>query len=272
MATEKRSPDLEESNDFQYNLMSLFADGGMMMYALVLCSLVALGVIIAKAWTLWVAHRDTDRILAEVQELTEKGRIDDAIRLAAGTPGPAAAILLAGLRRIRQGEVRAGEIEQAVSTIGTIELGFLERGLVILATIANVAPLMGFLGTVAGMILAFGSIEMAGDVNPTLVAGGIKVALLTTATGLLIAIPVNLGYNFFVTRIDKLIIDMEQGTQQILNLAWDMEKAGTLVVTGVAVPKGPGSMPRPDATSASEPASPLAPEADDSQLYDGAGD
>lgn len=200
------------------------------MYALVLCSLVALGVIIAKSWTLWLAHRDTDRILAQVRELTEAGKIDDAIRAAAATPGPAAAILLVGLRRIRSGKVHSGELEQAVSTTGAIELGFLERGLVILATVANVAPLMGFLGTVAGMILAFASIEASGDVNPTLVAGGIKVALLTTATGLLIAIPVNLGYNFFVTRIDKLIVDMEQGTQQLLNLAWDMEKAGTLTV------------------------------------------
>lgn len=210
--------------------MTLFADGGLMMYALVLCSLVALGVIIAKSWTLWLAHRDTDRILAQVKELTEAGKIDDAIRAAAATPGPAAAILLVGLRRIRSGKVHSGELEQAVSTTGAIELGFLERGLVILATVANVAPLMGFLGTVAGMILAFASIEASGDVNPTLVAGGIKVALLTTATGLLIAIPVNLGYNFFVTRIDKLIVDMEQGTQQLLNLAWDMEKAGTLTV------------------------------------------
>jgi biopolymer transport protein ExbB len=221
---------LDDAKEFQYNLMTLFADGGLMMYALVLCSLVALGVIIAKSWTLWLAHRDTDRILAEVKELTEAGKIEEAIRAAAATPGPAAAILLVGLRRIRSGKVHEGELEQAVSTTGAIELGFLERGLVILATVANVAPLMGFLGTVAGMILAFASIEASGDVNPTLVAGGIKVALLTTATGLLIAIPVNLGYNFFVTRIDKLIVDMEQGTQQLLNLAWDMEKAGTLKV------------------------------------------
>jgi len=217
---------------FQYNLLTLFADGGLMMYALVLCSLVGTGVSIAKAWTLWLAHRDTDRVLVGVKELTEAGKIDDAVRLAAATPGPAAAILLAGLRRIRKGEVRESELEQAVSTTGTIELGFLERGLVILATVANVAPLMGFLGTVAGMIMAFASIETAGDVDPTLVAAGIKVALLTTATGLLIAIPVNVAYNFFVTRIDKLIVDMEQGTQQLLNLAWDMERDGRLKVIG----------------------------------------
>lgn len=209
-----------------YNLMTLFADGGPMMYALVLCSLVAVGVIIAKAWTLFIAHKDTKRILADVQELTYAGEIDEAIRRCTETPGPTAAILLVGLRRLREGEYRGGDLEQAIDTTGSIELGFLERGLVILATVANVAPLMGFLGTVAGMIMAFASIETAGDVDPTLVAGGIKVALLTTATGLLIAIPTNIGYNFFVTRIDKLIVDMEQGTQQILNLVWDLEKQG----------------------------------------------
>jgi biopolymer transport protein ExbB len=216
----------------QYDLMTLFADGGPMMYALVLCSLVALGVIIAKAYTLFIAHKDTDRILEDVHELTHAGKIDEAIQRCTETPGPTAAILLVGLRRLREGRFKSDELEQAIDTTGTIELGFLERGLVILATVANVAPLMGFLGTVAGMIMAFASIETAGDVDPTLVAGGIKVALLTTATGLLIAIPTNIGYNFFVTRIDKLIVDMEQGTQQILNLVWDMEREGKVREVG----------------------------------------
>jgi biopolymer transport protein ExbB len=214
----------------QYELLTLFADGGAMMYPLVLCSLIALGVIIAKAWTLWLAHKSAKRVLVEVEEAARAGRIDEAIRIASETPGPTAAILLSGLRRIRHGTVSEDEVPRAVSTTGAIELGFLERGLVILATVANVAPLMGFLGTVAGMILAFAAIEQAGDVDPTLVAGGIKVALLTTATGLTIAIPVNIGYNYFVTRIDGLILDMEQGTQQILNLVWDMEKEGKLEV------------------------------------------
>ncbi len=217
------------AND-QFGLLTLFADGGFMMYPLVLCSLIALGVIIAKAWTLWAAHKDTAKVLAEVDELARAGNIDGAMAAAGSKRGPASAILMAGLRRIKGREVGEGEIEQAVSTVGTIELGFLERGLVVLATIANVAPLMGFLGTVAGMILAFASIEAAGSVDPALVAGGIKVALLTTASGLAIAIPVNIGYNFFVTRIDKLIVDMEQGTQAILNVSWDLENAGQLTV------------------------------------------
>ncbi len=252
-------------SDLQYSLLSLFHDGGPMMYALVLCSLISLGVIIAKAWTLWLAHRDTQTILNDVEELARAGRIREAMQRCIETPGPTSAILLAGLRRIEDGQIGEDELEQAISTTGTIELGFLERGLVILATIANVAPLMGFLGTVAGMIMAFAAIEVAGDVDPTLVAGGIKVALLTTATGLLIAIPTNIGYNFFVTRIDTLIVDMEQGTQALLNLAWDMEQEGKLKVQSEApsvAPTGAG-IPRPDHSATTPPASPPAPELDD---------
>jgi biopolymer transport protein ExbB len=201
-----------------------------MMYPLVLCSLIALGVIIAKGWTLFQAHHGTTKVLAQVEEAAAAGRIEEALQIASATPGPAAAILVVGLRRIRNKRLAQGEIEKAVATTGAIELGFLERGLVILATIANVAPLMGFLGTVAGMIIAFGAIEIAGDVDPSLVAGGIKVALLTTAAGLVIAIPVNIAYNFFVTRIDQLIVDMEQGSQKIIALAWDLDKKGTIQI------------------------------------------
>ena len=214
----------------QYRLLTLFADGGFMMYPLVLCSMIALGVVIAKFVTLHIAHRGTANVLQEVEETAMSGDLDGALRIARETPGPASAILLVGLRRIESKTLAAGELETAVATTGTIELGFLERGLVILATIANVAPLMGFLGTVAGMILAFAAIEASGDVNPSLVAGGIKVALLTTAAGLVIAIPVNIAYNFFVSRIDQLIVDMEHGAQKIINLAWDLEKDGRIQI------------------------------------------
>jgi len=207
------------------------------MYPLVLCSLIAMGVIIAKAWTLWLAHKSAKGVLTNVEEAARAGKIDEAIQIATDTTGPTAAILLAGLKRIRLGTVNEGEVPRAVNTAGAIELGFLERGLVVLATVANVAPLMGFLGTVAGMILAFASIEAANSVEPALVAGGIKVALLTTATGLAIAIPVNIAYNYFVTRIDSLILDMEQGTQAILNLAWDLEKEGNLNIVRKEAPR-----------------------------------
>ncbi|MHB1194042.1 MAG: MotA/TolQ/ExbB proton channel family protein [Longimicrobiales bacterium] len=222
----------------EYRLLRLFADGGWMMYPILLSSLVGLGVILAKAWTLWHAHYGTRHLLASVREAAAAGRLDEALDIASAGRGPAAAILVVGLRRIRSGTLAEGELEQAVSTTGAIELGFLERGLVVLATVANVAPLMGFLGTVAGMIIAFGAIEVAGDVEPALVAGGIKVALLTTAAGLMIAIPVNVAYNFFVTRIDQLIVDMEQGAQAVLNLAWDLDRRGLIRIRKRARRKG----------------------------------
>lgn len=230
-----------------FNLMNLFADGGAMMYPLVICSLLAFGVIIAKAWTLFVAHRESQGLLKEVESLSLKGRLDEALSMAEERPGPVAAILYAGLRRVKERHASGRDVEKAVQTTGVIELGFLERGLVVLATIANVAPLMGFLGTVVGMISAFSAIADAGQVDASLVAGGIKVALITTASGLAIAIPVNIAYNFFVTRVDKLIVDMEEGTGAVLNLVWDIETGGLAPATaGGTTParpvmKGPGT-------------------------------
>ncbi len=213
--------------DNQYELLTLFTDGGFMMYPLMLCSMIAVGVMLAKAWTLSIAHRESKKLLTHVDELGVRGRLGEAIETAETTRGPVAAILLAGLRRLadRRAGARAdgGDVKKAIATTGVIELDFLERGLPVLATVANVAPMLGFLGTVIGMILAFQAIETAGQVEPGLVAGGIKVALITTATGLSIAIPVNIAYNFFVTRIDRLILDMEEGAQEVLRLIWSLE-------------------------------------------------
>jgi biopolymer transport protein ExbB len=214
----------------EYTLLRVFHDGGWMMYPILLSSLVGLGVIIAKAWTLRQAHAGSRLLLETVQRAAREGRLDEALEMASRGRGPTAAILVVGLRRIRTGNLAEGELEQAVATTSAIELGFLERGLVVLATVAHVAPLMGFLGTVAGMIIAFGSIQVAGDVEPALVAGGIKVALLTTAAGLLIAIPVNVAYNFFITRIDQLIVDMDECAQAVLGLAWDLDRKGAIKI------------------------------------------
>jgi biopolymer transport protein ExbB len=106
---------------------------------------------------------------------------------------------------------------RAVENAGVIELAGLERGLVWLATLSNVAPLLGFLGTVVGMIQAFQAIQIAGEVEATLVAGGIKVALITTAAGLTIAIPINIAHNYFVTQVDRLVISMEESTQKMID-------------------------------------------------------
>jgi biopolymer transport protein ExbB len=229
-----------------YTLLNMFYDGGAFMYALVLCSLFALGVIIAKAYTLYTANRRSQEVLEQFEQLATEARVDEAIDLAERTPGPVAAIVHAGLKRVRERSQSSADIEQALKTTGVIELGFLERGLPVLATVSNVAPLLGFLGTVAGMISAFGSIAEAGQVEASLVAGGIKVALITTATGLLIAVPVNIAYNFFVSRVDKLIREMEEGSAAVLNLIWDLERDGRLQLAGVAA--APGAAARGAAT------------------------
>lgn len=222
-----------------YGLIQLFHDGGFMMYPLLLASLLGLGVIIAKMYVLTVAQKQTSRILTEVSQLARERRLDDALVAAENTPGPVAAILLSGLNQVREGRV-GNEAEQAMASTGKIELGFLERGLVVLATVATVAPLMGFLGTVWGMIEAFGAIEIAGQVEATLVASGIKIALVTTATGLMIAIPINIAYNYFVSRIDRLILDMEEGTNTVLALLWDVFGGETTATVGA----GPAALRR----------------------------
>jgi biopolymer transport protein ExbB len=196
----------------------MFRDGGIFMWPLLACSILGLAVILVKFVTLQMAKVRTDQLLDRVKALVRAGHVEDAIELCANTRGPVASIMLTGLHMYREGHT--DRADQTVTHAGRIEMAFLEKGLVVLATIANVAPLIGFLGTVAGMILAFGAIEMAGEVEATLVAGGIKVALITTAAGLVIAIPVNIAHNFFVSQIDGLIIDMRQGVQTIHDLLW----------------------------------------------------
>ena len=127
----------------------------------------------------------------------------------------------AGLKRYKEGTER---VTQAVENAGAIEVSKLERGLVWLATLSNVAPLLGFLGTVIGMIQAFQAIEIAGEVEATLVAGGIKVALITTAFGLTIAIPVSIGHNYFVDRVDRIVIDMEESAQKMIDAVHAVER------------------------------------------------
>lgn len=193
---------------------------GFMRWPLALCLIIGIIVIIWKFFDLLAKGGKTKRILSEVDELLAQHRIKDALEVCRNSDAPAARILFAGLERHNEGTER---VMKAIENQGLIELSKLEKGLVILATLTNVAPLLGFLGTVIGMIIAFQSIEMAGEVEATLVAGGIKVALLTTAAGLVIAIPVSIAHNYFVSRIDSLVIDMEESAQKMIDALHAME-------------------------------------------------
>jgi biopolymer transport protein ExbB len=192
-----------------------------MRWPLALCVVVGIIVIIWKFFSLMAKSTSTRKILKEVDELLVGQRIDEALELTRESTSPAANILYAGLERHEEGTER---VMKAIENQGLIELSKLERGLVVLATLTNISPLLGFLGTVIGMIIAFQSIEAAGEVEATLVAGGIKVALLTTAAGLTIAIPVSIAHNYFVSRIDSLVIDMEESAQKMIDTLHAIER------------------------------------------------
>ena len=207
---------------FSTPLGTLVWDGGIWMFPLAICSIWGLATILVKFTTLTMASIKTKKLLNQVNQFMEEKNIQGAVELCENTTGPVAAILLSGLRKVREGSER---VLRAIENTGTIELAFLERGILVLATLTSVAPMFGFLGTVTGMINAFAAIEKLGEVSPQAVAAGIKEALITTAAGLSIAIPIQIFHNYFVSRIDKMILDMEESSQLIVEAVLDMEEA-----------------------------------------------
>jgi biopolymer transport protein ExbB len=131
-----------------------------------------------------------------------------------------ASVLHTGLLRMHRG---VDNVEKAIENAGAVQMAFLERGMVWLSTVANLAPMVGFLGTVSGMIGAFQAIKVAGDVEPSLVAGGISEALITTAAGLVVGIIIQFCYNFFSSRIDKIIADMQEHTAGFIDVLIELE-------------------------------------------------
>ncbi len=204
------APDLT----FGEQMAQLWRDGGWMMWPLGTFALIGLIVIVWKLIHLTSKSSQMKKFLTEADTLIGQGKIDSVLTLARNSNAPAARVLAAGLERRDEGTER---VMKAIENVGVIEMANLESGLVWLATVSNVAPMLGFLGTVIGMIEAFQAIELAGEVEATLVAGGIKVALITTAAGLTIAIPVSIAHNYFISRIDRLVLDMEEAAQKMVD-------------------------------------------------------
>ncbi len=209
-------------------LVELFIKGGLFMYPILVASIIGAAVIIERAVTLSRARTDVRKLMKRVLDALHSKGVDAAAAECERTKGPIAAILHAGLKRAERG---TEAVERAIETAGTIETSFLERGLIWLATLATIAPLLGFLGTVSGMIRAFNAIAEAEQVNAKLVASGISEALITTAAGLLVAIPMQAFHNFFVAQIDRFIIEMEESTADLVD---------TLVMLGKTQPTGGG--------------------------------
>lgn len=195
-------------------MVDLFVKGGNFMYPLLVMLFFGVVVMIERFYTLFKAHINAKEFMVELQDALKQNGPEGAAELCSNTRGPVATVLHAGLLRLDRG---IEHVEKSIEESGAIEMAFLERGLVWLSTVANLAPLVGFLGTVSGMIRAFNDIAAAGDVDPSVVAGGISEALITTASGLIVAIPVQASYNFFLSKIDKIIIDLQESSNQFVD-------------------------------------------------------
>ncbi|MFO7654548.1 MAG: MotA/TolQ/ExbB proton channel family protein [Candidatus Krumholzibacteriia bacterium] len=191
----------------------LFVAGGQFMWWLLAVALLGFIFLIERLWTLNRARVNTRKLLGTVITTLRTEGVQAAAEECQKVRGPIAAILYSGLQKANKGPEA---VEKAISTAGTIEMAFLERGLIWIASVTTIAPLIGFLGTVSGMINAFEAIAASDQVNAKLVASGISEALITTATGLVIAIPATIGYNYFVAAIDRFVIEMEETSAELV--------------------------------------------------------
>lgn len=205
-------------------IVEQFNEGGTFMWPVLVALILGLAIFLERVITLNLADIDTRKFIVRVQEALNEGGVPAAQELCAETRGPVASVFQAGLMRVDEGIEAA---EKAISSYGSIEMSFLERGLVWLSLFIAIAPLLGFLGTVVGMIQAFDAIEEAGDISPSLVAGGIKVALLTTAAGLMAGIILQIGYNYCVSKIDRLIAEMEESSITLIDSIMELKYGGT---------------------------------------------
>jgi len=195
-------------------LVERFNEGGDFMWPVLICLIVGLAIAFERIITLNRADINTRKFIVNVKRALDGGGVSAAEEVCAKTRGPVASVFQAGLLRADEG-IEA--VEKAIVSYGSIEMSFLERGLVWLSLFISLAPMLGFLGTVVGMIAAFDAIEIAGDITPSLVAGGIKVALLTTAFGLIVAIILQFFYNYAVSKIDRIVVEMEDASIELID-------------------------------------------------------
>ncbi len=201
------------------NIFNILVSGGWLMIPIAICSFIGAGIIAERWLTLRKARVNTGTLMNRVRQALRGGEIGRAIDICDETPGPVA-------RLLKEGVLRAGAsrslIRETVESTGKAELYKLERGLGALATVAGIAPLLGFLGTVTGMIRAFMDIEgLGGQVNATVLAGGIWEALMTTAAGLSVGIPALIFYNWLVGQVEHFVFEMERSSMELLDLLGD---------------------------------------------------
>ena len=206
----------DDDRSFHQIIKEKFIEGGWEFMGVVLiCLILGLAIALERIITLNLATTNTKKLLAGVEEALEAGGVEAAKDLCASTRGPVASIFTQGLLRYSEG---IEMVEKSIIAYGSVEMGRLERGLVWISLFISLAPMLGFMGTVIGMIGAFDAIEAAGDISPSLVAGGIKIALLTTVAGLIVAVILQVLYNYLVSKIDSLVNQMEDASISLVDI------------------------------------------------------
>ncbi|HBN45019.1 MAG: MotA/TolQ/ExbB proton channel family protein [Candidatus Marinimicrobia bacterium] len=173
-----------------------------------------------RFYTLIMSSINTQKFFDDVNTTLDDQGVAATLELCEKTNGPVAEIFHAGLSRMHRGIT---EVEKAIQNAGSLEMSFLEKNMIWLNAVITIAPMLGFTGTVAGMINAFDAIAAADDISPAVVAGGISQALLTTAFGLIVAMIIQVFQNVFVSRIDKLVLDMEEHSVQLVDHLFELE-------------------------------------------------
>ena len=207
---------VEEEASFHQVIKQQFIDGGPEFMGIVLiCLILGLAISIERIIHLNLATTNVSKLLGKVDEALNSGGVEAAKEVCRNTNGPVASIFVQGLMRMSEG---VEMVEKSIIAYGSVEMGKLEKGMVWISLFISLAPMLGFMGTVIGMIDAFDAIAAAGDVSPSLVAGGIKVALLTTVGGLIVAVILQLFYNYLVSKVDSLVNSMEDASITLVDM------------------------------------------------------
>jgi biopolymer transport protein ExbB len=207
---------VEETKSFHQVLKEKYIQGGAgWMTPVLLCLIFGMALVIERILYLNMATTNVQKLLEGIEGYVQKGDYKAAKDLCRDTRGPVASIFYQGLDRVDEG---LDNVEKAVTSYGGVQMARLENNMTWIALFIALAPSFGFLGTVVGMVQAFDDIEVAGDISPTVVAGGMKVALLTTIFGLIVAIILQIFYNYILTKIESLVDQMEDGSISFMDI------------------------------------------------------
>ncbi|MCE2733069.1 MAG: MotA/TolQ/ExbB proton channel family protein [Flammeovirgaceae bacterium] len=205
-----------EEPSFHEVLKEQFIAGGVAyMWPILICMILGLAVAIERIITLNLATTNTKKLLESIEAALSKGGVDEALKVTKNTRGPVASIFTQGLMRYHEG---VDMVEKSIVSYGGVEMGRLERGLIWISLFIALGPMLGFFGTVVGMVQAFSDIEAAGDISPNIVAGGMKVALITTVGGLVVGMVLQILYNYLVSKIDSLTNSMEDASISLVDI------------------------------------------------------